>query len=367
MLRSAHRWAGLATILVVAVLCASGFGLLVGHSFNLSGRIEIHTDTEQQAEYAGLDKALATISQTYPDYQAGMILASDTPNRAWQVSLRGKSGENAGLVVQLDPETGNLLSETVAGQSPKDWLLKLHNSLFLGLTGEVLILISAIALMFLSMTGILIVPGIWRHLRKGPLWNGVRSLHIWLGLVGAVFLLLWTVTGTALLAYKGFTDIKPARGRPQMAAAAPGSASPPVDDLPAANLSAILTSVSAAYPDREIQAVIPGRGARPVAVMMLNRSGPPWEKSTTFLFDAHSGEALPARDVPVFMRVMIAMKSLHTGVWDSPAVYAVYVIMGTVPIILIVTGPWLWIVNRRRRSKTPAVKGRSLKQRAQEC
>ncbi|TDW59968.1 hypothetical protein EDF57_11197 [Novosphingobium sp. PhB55] len=51
------------------------------------------------------------------------------------------------------------------------------------------------------------------------------------------------------------------------------------------------------------------------------------------------------------MKVMIAAKSLHTGLWSSGAVRVLYLLLSLLPVTLVVTGTRLWLVRRPRRRK----------------
>jgi uncharacterized iron-regulated membrane protein len=97
-----------------------------------------------------------------------------------------------------------------------------------------------------------------------------------------------------------------------------------------------------ANPRAELQGIMSGHGAEPVAVMLLVRDAAPWDKSVTMRFNGQSGAMAPARPVPTFMKLMIAAKSLHTGLWDRSGMLGLYLLAATLCVILLVTGPWLW-------------------------
>lgn len=336
----AHRWVGLACLIPLLLLSLTGFAMLFERSW------PAWTDATAVARApAGIDRALASLRADMPGARIGMILPGGADG-GWSIALRGDARTE--LVAMMDPATGDILRVDRIGTSLHDILLDAHNSLLIGLPGKLLLLATAIGILFLGGSGFAIMRRRLKLLRGGPLTgpSPAAAMHKWFGLAGLLMILLWAATGFLLLGFKMLAD------------AGPGSApSPQIAQVEEAGTAApLLPMVEAALrlrPGTEVQAVMPGAAGKPVMVILLDRGAAPWSKSSTLMFDRGSGKPLPRRPVPGFMKFMIAAKSLHTGLWDGPALRGVYLIFALFPLILCVTGGWMWFARRPRRRPVP--------------
>ncbi|MEN5146948.1 PepSY-associated TM helix domain-containing protein [Brevundimonas diminuta] len=356
-----HRWVGLACAAVFLVVALSGTALLIEPQVNLKGAVRLD---DPVTSLAGVETALADLARDYPDHQPGLILPGSTMRRSWQVGLRPASGEGPVLSAEFDPVSGRVLRVDMAETSLRDGLLKLHNSLFLGVTGKLVVLAMALGVVCLTITGATMMRRRWKILTSSPLAPPLRarSLHHWTGLVGGLFIVMWASTGFMLLVYKSLPEFSV--GRPPAARAAKARSRPPSEassELQAAQptappvpLSQMVEAALTLHPGGEVQAL--SRSPRGAMVIVLNRGAAPWRKSTTVAFDA-AGAPLPGREPPGFMKVMIAAKALHTGLWERPWLHAVYVLFSLTPNALVVTGPWLWL--RRRRPARPPIRSKT--------
>ncbi|MCX7646903.1 MAG: PepSY domain-containing protein [Rhodobacteraceae bacterium] len=113
----------------------------------------------------------------------------------------------AGVVVALDPYTGEVLRRTVAGETWNLFLERIHGTLLLGDTGDRLIEIASGLGLLMIVTGLYLAwprrDGGWREmlipdfsLRGRSLWKSLhRTIGTWISLVLAFFLitgLAWT-------------------------------------------------------------------------------------------------------------------------------------------------------------------------------
>lgn len=329
----AHRWIGLLCAVPFLVLAITGLAMLVDHSLGIGSTSRLDSPVRK---IDGIDRALAEVIRERPDLKLGMVLPGIDERHSWTASLRGANGTM--LAADFDPGSGRLIRFRPAGSTFGETLLAIHNSLALGVTGKVVILTTAIALILLAVSGFTIMRKRWRVLASSPLRGSrpIASLHHWAGLVGMAFLLLWAVTGFFLLGVKSLGDLRSDRPRPTLSAAR--TAPPP--------LAPMLAQIARQHPGKEIQGIMPGAGNRPTMVMLLDRQAPPWAKSATVSFDSISGAALPQRPTPTFMKAMIAAKSLHTGLWDGWRLRTLYIVVSLLPLILAATGPWLWLGRR---------------------
>lgn len=327
-----HRWIGLACAVPFALLAVTGLGLLICHATETAAgpRLDRPVTT-----LAGVDVAISSLRARYGDTSLGLILPAPDPRHAWQASVRAGDGEN--LTVALDPQSGQIFPPVPSGSAARDVLLAVHNSLLLGLGGKAIALLTAIALIMLAISGFAIMRRRLRTLTRAP-WHSaspLAGLHKWTGLVVMIFLFLSASSGFLLLGFKTLGEFS-RPGRPDAAMARP------VFDIPRAPLRPMLEAALNAHPGAELQGIMSGHGAEPVAVMLLVRDAAPWDKSVTMRFNGRSGAMAPARPVPTFMKLMIAAKSLHTGLWDRSVMLCLYLLAATLCVILLVTGPWLW-------------------------
>lgn len=337
-----HRWIGLACAVPFAVLAVTGLGLLICHATETAAgpRLDRPATT-----LTGVDVAVSSLRARYGDISLGLILPAPDPRHAWQASVRAGDGEN--LTVAFDPQSGQIFPPVPAGSAVRDTLLAVHNSLLLELGGKVIALLTAIALIMLAISGFAFMRHRLRTLTTVP-WHSaspLAGLHKWTGLAVMIFLFLSASSGFLLLGFKTLGEFS-RPGRPNAAMARP------ISDVPRAPLRPMLESALNAHPGAELQGIMSGHGAEPVAVMLLVRDAVPWDKSVTVRFNGQSGAMAPARPVPAFMKLMIASKSLHTGLWDRSVMLGLYMLAAMLCLILLVTGPWLWW--RRRPTKRHA-------------
>ncbi|MAM38630.1 MAG: hypothetical protein CL949_09035 [Erythrobacter sp.] len=332
-----HRWIGLACLAPFLVLTLTGIGLLILPAWP--------TGAASPLVPIGIDSAMAEANHRFPQAQIGLVMPGLSPGKEWTLALR--DGDGIGRTLTFDPRDGRILAVARSGSSLRDVLLDLHNSLLIGLPGKLVMLATSLGLLTLAITGFAIMRRRLRVLRRVP-WHGaypLASLHKWTGLVALAFLLLLSVTGAMLLAFKTLGDLRSAPER---------SARQTIEQVRPADLAAMASTALALYPGAEIQGIMPARGEAPVAIMLLDRSAPPWAKSRTLMLDRQSGQPLPARPVPAFMQMMIAAKSLHTGLWSSAAVRGLYLACALLCGVLACSSLLLWLQRRRLRRPPPS-------------
>lgn len=327
-----HRWIGLACAVPFALLAVTGLGLLICHATETAAgpRLDRPVTT-----LAGVDVAISSLRVRYGDTALGLILPAPDPRHAWQASVRAGDGEP--LTVALDPQSGQIFPPVPSGSAARNVLLAVHNSLLLGLGGKAIALLTSIALIMLTVSGFAIMRHRLRTLTTVP-WHSaspLAGLHRWTGLVVMIFLFLSASSGFLLLGFKTLGEFsRPGRPNAEMAL--------PISGAPRAPLRPMLESALNAHPGAQLHGIMPGHGTGPVTVMLLVRDAAPWDKSVTVGFNGQSGAMAPARPVPTLMKMMIAAKSLHTGLWDRSVMLGLYMLAAMLCLILLITGPWLW-------------------------
>ncbi|WP_030539553.1 PepSY domain-containing protein [Sphingobium sp. DC-2] len=332
-----HRWIGLACLAPFLILTLTGIGLLILAAWPMGATSPLVP--------VGIDRAMAEANHRFPQAQIGLIMPGLSPDKEWTLALRDEN--RTGRTVSFDPGDGRILAVARSGSSLREVLLDLHNSLLIGLPGKLVLLTTSLGLLTLAITGFAIMRRRMRVLRRAP-WHGaypLASLHKWTGLVALVFLLLLSVTGAMLLAFKTLGEFRsgPERSAPRT-----------MEQVHPASLAVMASTALALHSGAEIQGIMPGRGEGPIAIILLDRSAAPWAKSRTLAFDRQSGQILLVKPVPAFMQVMIAAKSLHTGLWSSAAVRGLYLACALLCGVLACSGLFLWMQRRRLRRSPPS-------------
>ena len=320
-----HRWTGIACLLPMALVMTSGCALLLLPSWNTA-----YTAREAPA---GIDAALQAVRVSEPAARIGMVLPPARQGAPWTLTLT--TADHRAISVPFNGLTG-AIGRTESTFSMRKVLISIHNTLLLGTPGKVVVLLGALGLILLAVSGFAMMRARLRVLRRAP-WRGASpaaALHKWAGLAGMAMLLLWAASGFVLLGFKMLGGRRPG---PPTAITAPA---PPAGIARASRAALIMR------PGTEIMAIMPGDGSAPITVMLLDRAAPPWGKSLSVNFDAHRGNPLPDRPAPGFMKVMVAAKSLHTALWSSGAVRALYLLLSLLPATVAVTGARLWLVRR---------------------
>ena len=188
MIRLLHRWPGLAALLLVLLLALSGAALSV---FPAADRL-----TALQADTSLSVADLASrIQAQYPGVEQIKRAPSGRITAYWF------DGDVAKAAV-IDPATGTALVS--ADPNPvQRWLTNFHRSLFLDDAGRIVMALGALAMLVLSISGVLLVArraGGWRHWfsrLKGPL---AGRLHVEIARIAVVGLMLSSATALYMTA-----------------------------------------------------------------------------------------------------------------------------------------------------------------------
>lgn len=182
MVRTLHRWPGLAALAVLTILALSGSALSL---FPAAERLSA-PQTDAATSVADL---ATTIRSVYPGVEQIRRSPSGSITVYWF-----DSGTPGSAVV--DPATGSVLGSADPNQFER-WLTNLHRSLLLGDAGRIVSAAGAAAMLVLSISGILLVArrtGGWRRWLsplRGPLPG---RIHVELARGAVLGLLLSSAT-----------------------------------------------------------------------------------------------------------------------------------------------------------------------------
>ena len=374
-----HRWAGivLAAFLVLAGL--TGSFLAFHHEIDAALAPALHEVTPQ-ARKASLDAIAARIEARDPDLVVGYFLWTPDPEKSIRVVMNTRAAAEAGRLdreaarhreIYVDPYSGRLLGERnwgEAGTSPSHivpMVYRFHTSLFVGEPGQwFMALVAAVWLVSLLIGFVLAVPRLG-VLRKAFAirWSASRprvffDVHRTVGLSAGLLLVVSAFTGLymnvpqvvepAIKAVAPFTE-RPASVRAPQARR---------DDVWRAGWDAAYESARRAQPAHPavVMGRVEGRGYYQVRFM------PPddiMDAGTIRLFidgrDARLLGRFHDREGTVGDLVRIWQFPLHSGQAFGLPGRIVVCLAGFLPLVLAVTGLWIWIRRRRLRRHTARV------------
>ena len=257
----------------------------------------------------------------------------------------------------LDPATGAEQGRRGTHEGAYNLLFELHSSLLLEDTGKGVLAFTALAYLFLLVTGLVLwwprrwPPSLRIALDRGLL-RGLFDLHrtggAVLGLLIAVSVftgayMAWRPLGDVISATLGQTPIKPPKvpkGPPQG---------------PHLTLDELVARAQQVFPGQPIGYVqVPAGPDRPLRVRFRLADDPHPNGISSVWLHPLTGEVLATRrwqDLDTGSGAVAIIYPMHTGVLGGPLHEAVTALLGLVLAGLSFTGVWLWW---RRRAPSPA-------------
>lgn len=308
VLLNLHLWTAMIAGAVLVMLGATGALLIfeepIDHALNPT-----LFRVEPRAERVSVASVLASLHKTFPGQRVGMLLLSKAPDAAVAAMMKG-------FTAYVDPYTGRVLG-TRRGRSFTQTVHQLHMRLLIGKTGDTIVSVAALLLVFLTITGIYL----WWPLKRvtvatGKSWRRFNfDLHQAVGFYSSVFLLVLAVTGVTI----GFEEYTvPAMYRVTQSEPMPSS----VPSAPAKGASPISPDQAEAV----AEAALPG--ARLVSIIFPGGPKASYRVSLRYpedltpggrsrvLVDQFSGRVLlveNSRTAPAGTRLVNLNRALHTG------------------------------------------------------
>lgn len=313
-----------------------------------------------------LDELVANAVATYPG--ASPTFVSIQPplvnDEAAMVVMKNRFGEGSGPWVraQVDPYSGAVLASFNPRETFSGFLFDLHTSLLAGehTWGEQVVGVFGIVLLLFCITGVVLWwPGVRRLHRGFQVRSGRGALILnydWHRVIGIVLLIplsLLAVTGIVLV-FPNYTKapIVNAFGieRPPKAPQTRGAG-------PRISVEAVRSIVEHEYPAARLTGIqLPGnaRSAYLARLLLPGDSKIRYGGGAKLVvwIDPATGDILKAHDaksMPVSSRMMFEwIFPTHTGDIAGEAGRLLMFIAGVVPLILFVTGVYVWYEKRRR-------------------
>lgn len=296
-----------------------------------------------QAKLVSIDKIVAPVQAAYPDFPLELIRFPQTSDGSYQVTIKAKDGES--LDIFVNPYTAKVLGARKWERSLMGFLYNLHYKLALGQVGEVIVGVTGLLFLLIVITGTMLWTG-WRKLKTGftvrttaPLPLLSYDIHQVGGILSSTFLLILAVTGATL---SGFVLLFAFNQSPQVAKVLPPAKQPVA-------LSKLLRKADAAMPDGKTTYVVfdEHQPEKITVSKQLPHESIRFALSNVEL-NRYSGEVLKVDRViepPPMLKFMIAIGTLHFGLLGGIYTRILYVFIGLMPAVLLITG----LVNWKRR------------------
>ncbi|GBO54758.1 hypothetical protein APA_2809 [Pseudanabaena sp. lw0831] len=339
LVRSLHGSIGLLMGLLFLIVSLTGAGIVfheeLDHAINQSWH-----KVDVQTAMVPLDDIISPAQKAHPELPVQSVSFPKQSDGTFTVTMTDKNGHR--LETFVNPYTGAILGERVWEYSLTGFLYTLHHELFLGNIGMIILIVVGIALLLMSITGVILWTG-WRKLRSGfkIRWDAPLSilsfdLHQVSGIISQLFLAILAITGVIIVGLHLFPSLilgaKEMQPQPIVS-----SNQPPIP------LHQLLQKAEATFPDGKITTVAfnPQQPHKFIVTKHFPEQDTGRFDLSTIELDRYSGEVLVANKVlkpNALFRVLIIIANLHFGTISGLPSRILYVFVGIVPLLLFVTG-----------------------------
>lgn len=303
-----------------------------------------------------LQEVVEVAERAYPDRPAARIQMARAPGESVEVTTAGADP----LQVYVDPYRGTVLGSRRPTETFANALFYWHTSLLSGETGEMVMGTSALLLLVLVLSGLVVWwPGMRRladavRVKWSANWKRVNyDLHRAGGFWSVLFLTLVAVTGSSLVFHDAYMA-----GLDWATRSPPRPAAPVVSEVPGAPalpLDGMVQRANAALPGGEVTyVVLPPTSTAP---LIVRKKMPPelHPNGRNFVYlHPQTGEVLAVENAltaPAGTRAYNVLYPLHIGHWGGAVSRVLYSLLGLVPLLLFVSGFLMWR-NRTRGKRT---------------
>ncbi|MBL8646919.1 MAG: PepSY domain-containing protein [Sphingosinicella sp.] len=341
-----HRWVGLA---FAALLLVQGLtGTLLVFRAEIEGIIHPAL-VVTPGEALPVQTLVDTVREASPQATLQRIRFSEDATRAAIFVMRAN---DAPWMVAVDPYSGGIVRAGSYAAWPTEWLFHLHDTLLAGKTGEIIVTIEGVALIFLAVFGIIIWwPG-RRRLKSGfRILTGqgadrtVRTAHRAIGAAIGIVLVMSGVTGALLIHRAALQPYLPVVPRPKFEVALSQVPLRPVDTL-----IADARGRHGPLPLREVR--FSGDAGQVVALYFQDETSRRPNATRQYFYNAYEGVELgryePAA-LPPMNTAYDWLFTIHTGKAGGLVGRLVVLAAGLSLVFFAGSGVWLWLSARRQK------------------
>lgn len=336
-----HRWLGLVLGIFIAIMGLTGSAIVFMHEFDRTlNPALMHVAAQGRSQ--PLDAIVAPVVRSHPNLQVDWIKLPQNGDEPVMVAMKTPNGQR--LETYVDPHTATVLGERIWERSIVGLMHAIHHDLLLGNVGLYAVGAIGVGLLLVSCTGILLWSG-WRRLKSGVTvrWHVPRllnfDLHNVSGFGSGVLLLVSAVTGVAIVALHIVLSPPPAE--------------PQSSFQPLPNLQSLVATADRAMPAGKISmlAFSPDRQSVTIRKKMPDQETGIFDLSTIEIATA-TGKVSSAQKVtapPPLFKVILPIVALHYGTFGGVTTRILYVALGAMPTVLLVTGFLMWQQRQQRR------------------
>lgn len=200
-----HNWVGLYFGIVIAILSVTGAAVLFKDEIDVALNREVFTvDVPANPQRVSLQPVIDQLKKHYPEYTFRDVILS-APDESWRVNLdyRKIDSDSESRQVFVNPYTGEILGSRDYYKSFAFFLRNIHVRLYESYYGRQIVGLAGVALVVMTITGLLIYGNFTRRQRFGTIRKkNIRTFtadwHKYIGITTLVFNLLIATTGAWL-------------------------------------------------------------------------------------------------------------------------------------------------------------------------
>ncbi len=347
-----HRWVGLAFALLLFVQGLSG--VLLVFREEIEGVIHPAL-VVAPAERLPVQLLIDTVREAAPQATLQRIKFPEDPARAAMFVMRLEN--QAPWLVAVDPYTGSIVREGSFAAWPAEWLFHLHDALLAGKTGEIIVSIEGVVLVFLVVFGIVLWwPG-GRRLKSGfriitgqGADRAVRTAHRATGAALGVVLLMSGITGALLIHRAALQPYLPVIPRPKFEVALAKMPLQPVDAL-----LADAWQRHGTLPLREVR--FSGAAGQVTALYFQDETSRRPNATRQYFYNRYDGAELGRYEpsvVPPMNTAYDWLFTIHTGKAGGIGGRLIVLAGGAALVFFAGSGVWLWLSSRRQKRERRA-------------
>ncbi|ARU58257.1 PepSY-associated TM helix domain-containing protein [Oleiphilus messinensis] len=366
ILFTGHKYAGLMLGLLLSLTGLSGSILVFDHALDELLTPELYGIGDPQT--ASLQKALEAAHNAVPEGAvATRIDLARQPGSPHTIKFTAPAPENSRLEVSTDPGTAEVLVIREWGHYPLTWIYRFHYTLLSGKTGKTVVGVFGFVLLFFCISGIVLWwPRKNRRAKKdlrsgnehwkraltishkfGPV-RFVRDLHRVIGVLATPILMVCALTGIAMV-FSGpvktivgtFTTI---HDQPDYQVVPDGQHLP---------LDPLMRDIQKQWPDAQIKRIFLPKDRNDSLRINVNFAGESWTNhaASSIWVDPYRGEILGVRDarrLPAGDTILSWVFPLHNADALGMTARGLWLVTGTIPALLFISGIYLWMKKRNR-------------------
>ncbi len=356
-----HRWLGLILGIYFVMLGVTGSLLVFAREIDRALNPELVT-APPAGEYQPLSTIVESFRREYPDAPMSYINYPLPPNGVFNV--RSGPNEASQLYVYINPYTAEIIGDRTRIGSFYGFLMYLHFYLFFGQLGWTL---NGWGALFLTVAFLLGVWLWWPARRAGaPVWRArfsvrkdagksrlLYDLHNAVGIYPIAFSLIFTLTALVFAFPDASKRVLYGLTRTAPDAVFQLNPAPDASPLP---IDQLVAAADTAIDGRILRVSFPQTPADPLTV---RKEWDDWNRTrnrASITIDPYTARVLDVYDSrkhgsPGRVLVQWAIP-LHFGIWGGMPTKILYVVLGMVPAVALITGFWRWRLRRRAEQKS---------------